>query len=71
MNEQDLLQNQLKELEEKRHNLIFEIGFLETRKSGMLADYWEYGRKIAWIRHQLDKYGKSLEVMVDDGKVEQ
>ena len=61
MIDQDLLQNQLKELEEKRHNLIFEIGFLETRKSGMLADYWEYGRKIAWVRHQLDKYEKLIE----------
>ena len=70
MNERDMLQNQLKELEEKRHNLIFEIGFLEMKKSGMLADYWEYGRKIAWIKHQLDKYGKSLEFAVDNGKVE-
>ena len=61
MTDQDLLQDRLKELEEKRHNLIFEIGFLETRKSGMLADYWETGRQIAWVREQLDKYGKPIE----------
>ena len=58
MTGQDLLQDQLKQLEEKRHNLIFEIGFLETRKSGMLADYWEVGRQIALVREQFDKYGK-------------
>ena len=61
MTDQDLLQDRLKELEEKRHNLIFEIGFLETRKSGMLAEYWENVRQMAWVREQLDKYGKPIE----------
>ena len=66
MTDRDLLQVRLKELEEKRHNLIFEIGFLETRKSGMLADYWETGRQMAWVREQLDKYGKPLEKEVGE-----
>ena len=61
MTGQDLLQDRLKELEEKRYNLIFEIGFLETRKSGMLAEYWENVRQMAWVREQLDKYGKPIE----------
>ena len=61
MTDKDLLQDRLKQLEEKRHNLIFEIGFLETRKSGMLADYWEVGRQMAWVREQLDKYGELIE----------
>ena len=60
MTDKDLLQERLKQLEEKRHNLIFEIGFLETRKSGMLADYWETGRQMAWVREQLNKYGNGI-----------
>ena len=47
MTEYSRLQERAIKLADRREKLIFEIGDLETKKMGLVADYWELGRRLS------------------------
>ena len=55
MTEQDLIQSRLRELEDRRSNIMWMIADLETKKSAILKDYWAIQDEIVELLGKLQK----------------
>lgn len=56
MTEYSVLQERARKLANRRERLIIEIGELETKKMGIVADYWELGRRLSATINEMQEH---------------